>query len=1026
MLLLERVQQLVQRAIHDLLELVQCQIDAMVGDAALRKIVGSDALGAVAAAHLQAPRLGLGGLLLLLLGGEQTCLQQGHGARAVLVLRALILTLDDDAAGQMGDADGGIGLVDVLASGTGGAKGIDPQVSRVQVDFFDLILFRKNRDRDRGGVDATLGFGVRDSLHAVRSGFEFQSREGASARDARDDLLVPSVLAGALAQDLYGEPFGLRIAGIHAQQVTGENRGLIAPGAGADLQEQVLLIARILRNEQLAQLAFLGADGAFDPDDLLGPQGSHARIGVRQHLARSGQIALQAMVAAEALGEGLEARVLHGQVPKLLGTAGNLGGRKQPADFFEPVGHLLQALADGFLHDGASSRARHYSALRASPLRGRPPDVIKDSPGSARPVTRHEMRRGGNPRTISHVRLSKTTSLWIIPALVALLPGCSSTPPQKAAPEPQSSAASTVLAEIALKRGDCKGASESYAKAASAGTEVSLARRASEVAVACEHLPAAWQSVSRWRALAPGDREATALYAAVALKLYRMPEARAAILEFSREKPTPGGGPPIPGSASIPASPPTPGSAPIPASPSTPSTPASPLREPSGLATLAALLLEHSDASAVLAVMGGALDSDNPSPDTLALLAELSLDSFDSKRAQRYAEEALQSDGRDFAAMRVLARAYVMHGDASKAIATARLAMTLGGTRGAFELAEIFTELDRLEEAHSELERLRNTNAPTAEIDRRLALLAYDSGDFQEAGQRFSGLASNDGEASDSSLLYLSDIAARSGDPATALAGYRKLADSSVAIAARSRGAALLMARNDRAGALALLDDYAASHPESEFELTLAKARLLADHGEADTGLSLLGSALERHPSHPSIEYDKAVILEHAGRVHESVEVLEKLLTQRPDDPILTNALGYTLADHNLELPRAESLIQRALAVSPDSPAILDSLGWVRYRQGDAKGAVPTLARAYSIQHDSEIGAHWGEVLWASGARQEARRVWAAALARDPSSEALKATLTRFISDAGSPPATTQQPQPKEQPQGFEDRRDTR
>jgi tetratricopeptide (TPR) repeat protein len=268
------------------------------------------------------------------------------------------------------------------------------------------------------------------------------------------------------------------------------------------------------------------------------------------------------------------------------------------------------------------------------------------------------MRRRGKSRTIPHVRLSKTTPLWILLGLAVLLPGCTSVPAQKAAPEPQTSAASTVLAEIALKRGDCKGASESYAKAAAAGTAVSLARRASEVAVACEHLPAAWQSVNRWRALAPGDREATALYAAVALKLYRMPEARSAILEFSHEKPAAGGTPP---------------------------------KDPPGLATLAALLLEHSDASAVLAAMGGALDSENPPPDTLALLGELSLDSFDSRRAQRYAEEALQRDGKDFAAMRVLARAYVMHGDPSKAIATARSAMTLDGTRGAFELAEIFT-----------------------------------------------------------------------------------------------------------------------------------------------------------------------------------------------------------------------------------------------------------------------------------------------------------------------------------------------
>jgi Flp pilus assembly protein TadD len=139
------------------------------------------------------------------------------------------------------------------------------------------------------------------------------------------------------------------------------------------------------------------------------------------------------------------------------------------------------------------------------------------------------------------------------------------------------------------------------------------------------------------------------------------------------------------------------------------------------------------------------------------------------------------------------------------------------------------------------------------------------------------------------------------------------------------------------------------------------------------------------------------VILERAGHVHESVEVLERLLSQRPDDPVLTNALGYTLADHNLELTRAESLIRRALTVSPDSPAVLDSLGWVRFREGDPSGAVPMLARAYSIEHDSEIAAHWGEALWASGAHQDARRVWAAALARDPESQPLKATLARFV-----------------------------
>jgi cytochrome c-type biogenesis protein CcmH/NrfG len=84
----------------------------------------------------------------------------------------------------------------------------------------------------------------------------------------------------------------------------------------------------------------------------------------------------------------------------------------------------------------------------------------------------------------------------------------------------------------------------------------------------------------------------------------------------------------------------------------------------------------------------------------------------------------------------------------------------------------------------------------------------------------------------------------------------------------------------------------------------------------------------------------------------------------------------------------------------PDSPAALDSLGWVHFRRGDARGAAGTLGRAYSIDHDPEIAAHWGEALWASGEQGEARKVWAAALAREPGSKPLKATLERFIPDA--------------------------
>ncbi|HVH84867.1 MAG TPA: tetratricopeptide repeat protein [Steroidobacteraceae bacterium] len=595
--------------------------------------------------------------------------------------------------------------------------------------------------------------------------------------------------------------------------------------------------------------------------------------------------------------------------------------------------------------------------------------------------------------TINRFKQARTLFLM----LPALLAGCASLKPHPAAPPATGDpTALTITAEAALKRGDCRVAAEDYARAATTG-DARLARRATEVALACEHLPAAWEAATRWRTLAPEDRDANALYALVALKLYRTADARVAVRDYCRAALA----------ASTSAS--TPASAPA----STPAnTPAdAPRRSRPGrdqgvraLGDLIALLLEETDAAAVLTTMSAVPEPTAKEPQALAMFGELALAAYDGKRAEDFAQQALARDPKDFAALRVLARAQVLRGDATRAIATARSAAAVDAVRGGLELAEVLASLDRVEEAHQQLESLRAGAVPAGEIERRLALLAFQSGDLKEAQRRFAALLTS-GEGNEAAQLYLADIAARDGDPERAIAEYRRLYDSSVAVPARSRAAALLLERTARADsarteALTLLDDYAAEHPEEELRLTLAKAHLLADHGDADASLKVLATALERHPQHPSIEYDRAVILDQAGHVHESVSALEQLLAQRPDDPSLQNALGYTLADHSLELPRAEGLIRRALTVMPDSPAALDSLGWVHFRRGDARSAAGTLERAYSIDHDAEIAAHWGEALWVSGVQGEARKVWAAALAREPQSRPLKATLERLIPDA--------------------------
>lgn len=554
---------------------------------------------------------------------------------------------------------------------------------------------------------------------------------------------------------------------------------------------------------------------------------------------------------------------------------------------------------------------------------------------------------------MGRVKLKKSCLYF---ALAFLVTGCADAEGRKVATEASRDPnASTVIAEIALERGDCRSAAETYAEAAQKG-DLAVARRSSEVALACEHLPAAWESVKRWRALAPKDSDAATIYATVALKLYRLPEAKAALITVFDNFRQDG---------------------------------------EQRLAELSQIFLQEADAAATFIAVNGALERETASPGALALVAELALEAYDTKSAEQLAQLALKQDPSSFEARHILARAYVMRGDGAAAVNMAREIAKLDPKRGQFEVAETFMALDRLEEARLELERLRSTDTDKADIDRRLALLAYQGGDYDEAQRRFAELATSD-EATDASLLYLADIAELDGDTESALAGYKRLINSSLAVAARTRAAAILLEKKQRGEALALIDDYISEHPERSFELNVTKASLLADHGEVDTGLALLAAALDQHPDHPTLLYTRAVMLEKAGKVKDSVSVLEKLLKEREDDPTLMNALGYTLADHNMELSRAESLIRKSLAIMPDNPAILDSMGWVRFRRGDSKGAIEYLKHSYQLAHDPEIASHWAEALWKSGAHEEARAVLATALARHPDSDTLKKTIARL------------------------------
>lgn len=131
--------------------------------------------------------------------------------------------------------------------------------------------------------------------------------------------------------------------------------------------------------------------------------------------------------------------------------------------------------------------------------------------------------------------------------------------------------------------------------------------------------------------------------------------------------------------------------------------------------------------------------------------------------------------------------------------------------------------------------------------------------------------------------------------------------------------------------------------------------------------------------------YDRGVAEERSHQWPKAEADFRHALDLSPDQPFVQNYLGYSWADMGRHLGEARRMIERAAERRPNDGAITDSLGWVEFRQGDAKEAVKTLEHAVELEpEDSTINAHLGDAYWAAGRKIEAQYQWRRALTLSP------------------------------------------
>jgi len=145
--------------------------------------------------------------------------------------------------------------------------------------------------------------------------------------------------------------------------------------------------------------------------------------------------------------------------------------------------------------------------------------------------------------------------------------------------------------------------------------------------------------------------------------------------------------------------------------------------------------------------------------------------------------------------------------------------------------------------------------------------------------------------------------------------------------------------------------------------VALALAGLWEDEGEYRTAVDLLEAFIARYEAtNASLYFTLGVLYDKLKDWRRSVEYMKRSLELKPDDPHALNYLGYTYAEHGVNLDEAERLILRALEFKPEDGFITDSLGWVYFQQGRYGDAVETLRLAISrAPEDPVIWEHLGD-----------------------------------------------------------------
>lgn len=314
-------------------------------------------------------------------------------------------------------------------------------------------------------------------------------------------------------------------------------------------------------------------------------------------------------------------------------------------------------------------------------------------------------------------------------------------------------------------------------------------------------------------------------------------------------------------------------------------------------------------------------------------------------------------------------------------------------------LTQVLIKAGEYDEAGKVYQKLVENDPKDFESWIALALVHMQLDRDNEAEDIFKKLL-DESEWQDQARFYLGKLEEKRENKKKALNWYDQVKEEPFSFEAAISAINLLAHDKQYEEAVSRLQVLKDKYPKEKNRVTLMEAELLNKQKRYREAYDVLTAALAEQPDSKELLYTRALIAERIDKLDVLESDLKKILQQDSDNAEALNALGYTLLSFPSRLGEAEQYLEHALALQPDEPVILDSYGWLLFKQGKAEKALEYLQRAYEKQQENEIAAHLAEVLWTLGRKDEARKLFGKAYKAAPDDEYLLDFKRRVLRDA--------------------------